>query len=72
MTEKTATRGLDGARVREQFSLLSAFVAVRGATNPGPMTWNNLPRRVANHRHRIWDWSDLQILRDRRDRETNR
>ena len=41
----------------------SLFVAVRGATAHGPISWNRLPENVDEHPERVWDWRDLQILR---------
>jgi hypothetical protein len=43
----------------------SCFVEVRGATDRAVYRWNRWPRRVGNATQRIWDWSDLQILRRR-------
>ena len=44
-------------------TLCSLFVAVHGATSPGPRAWNSTPDRVGRHLHRLWDWSDMQIFR---------
>ncbi len=41
----------------------SAFAAIRGATVDATRSWNRWPRRITNHPERVWDWSDLQILR---------
>jgi hypothetical protein len=41
----------------------SAFVAVHGATSPAPHEWSALPANVDERPARVWDWSDLQMLR---------
>jgi hypothetical protein len=41
----------------------SLFVAVHGATSNAPQRWNSVPTNVDQHPERLWDWSDLQILR---------
>lgn len=44
----------------------SGFVEYRGATDAAVYGWNRWPRRVSRATERIWDWSDLQILRRKR------
>jgi hypothetical protein len=39
------------------------FVAVRGATSFAPHGWNRTPIPVPRAPERVWDWSDLQVLR---------
>jgi hypothetical protein len=44
----------------------SLFVAVHAATSPAPADWNAGPANVDEHHERVWDWTDLQILRGTR------
>jgi hypothetical protein len=41
----------------------SFFVAVRGATSFAPHGWNRTPIPVNSAPARVWDWSDMQVLR---------
>jgi hypothetical protein len=47
-------------------ALWSGFAALRGATARGTRDWNGWPRPVDRNPSRLWDRSDLQILRSER------
>jgi hypothetical protein len=46
------------------FAAFSIFVHYRCSTNPGPTQWNGKPNDVDKNHNRLWDWSDIQFLRN--------
>lgn len=58
MAQRTATTAVIGLAV---VSLLINFWC---STSPGPMAWNGIPDNVDTHLSRLWDWGDMQFLRN--------
>ena len=42
----------------------SIFVHYRCSTNIGPTQWNGIPNDIDSNQYRLWDWTDIQFLRN--------
>jgi hypothetical protein len=44
--------------------LISLCIQFRCSTSWAPFQWNNTPNNIDKNRFRLWDWADIQFLRD--------
>jgi hypothetical protein len=45
-------------------AIFSIFIQYRCSTNIGPTQWNGKPNDIDYNQYRLWDWGDIQFLRN--------
>ncbi len=53
-----------GIPVLAGLAVISLGIHFWCSTNPGPAQWNGQPADVDTHLYRLWDWGDMQFLRN--------